>query len=512
MSTLADEPALASCSPPRNRVQRGRALLATLRRVPTAAWVCALVALLNGACWSVISPPFQLPDEPSHFAYAQHLAQTGQLPSSNGHDFPAAEQTAMNYLHEPQVRFSPENHTIGSIAQQRALESALRLPYSRSQPGDAGEAAAEPPLYYALETIPYLLGSGGGAEGTLLDSLALMRLLSVVFGGLTALFCFLFVRELLPGARWAWTVGGLAVALTPILGMMSGAVNPDALVFAISSALFYSLARAFRRGLTSRRAVAIGAIVGAGCVTQVIFFSLVPGAIVALAVLAVREARVSGRAAYGRLALALFVAALPLGTYLLVDAFSSQLTLKFLDGGVAFSGQRVHKSVFGELAYTWQMFLPRLPGMTPALHGISADRIWYEQLVGKYGWLDTTFPSWVVSAALLPVGAVTVLFVRALLVSRHVLWEHRTEILVYALICLGVLGIIGADDYRGHVPGEYLQLRYLTPMIALAGVGLALTARAAGRRWGPLVGTTIVLLVLAHDLFSQLLVVSRYYG
>jgi 4-amino-4-deoxy-L-arabinose transferase-like glycosyltransferase len=115
-------------------------------------------------------------------------------------------------------------------------------------------AASEPPVYYALQTIPYALAS----SGSLLDRLALMRLLSALIAGVTALFCYLFVREAVPGVRWAWTVGGLSVALMPLLGFMSGAVNPDAMLYAVCAALFYALARAFRRGLTLRLAVAIG--------------------------------------------------------------------------------------------------------------------------------------------------------------------------------------------------------------------------------------------------------------
>jgi len=45
--------------------------------------VCALVALLNAACWSFITPPFQVPDEQDHFAYVQQLAETGHLPSKS---------------------------------------------------------------------------------------------------------------------------------------------------------------------------------------------------------------------------------------------------------------------------------------------------------------------------------------------------------------------------------------------------------------------------------------------
>ena len=46
----------------------------------------------------------------------------------------------------------------------------------------------------------------------------------------------------------------------------------------------------------------------------------------------------------------------------------------------------------------------------------------------------------------------------------------------------------------------------------LAAALLALAARGAGKRWGPAVGALIVVLFLAHDVFSQLLVVSRFYG
>jgi hypothetical protein len=41
---------------------------------------------------------------------------------------------------------------------------------------------------------------------------------------------------------------------------------------------------------------------------------------------------------------------------------------------------------------------------------------------------------------------------------------------------------------------------------------VALAARGAGRRWGPAVGAAIIILMLAHDLFSQLQVIARYYG
>jgi hypothetical protein len=510
VATGADRVGTASVSRKRSARRAAkplRALPRALRRVPSAAWVCALVAIVNAVGWSVISPPFQLPDEPDHFAYVQHLAETGRLPSSAQKNYPPAEESALTYLLQREVRFSQENHTIATEAAQRRLEGALALALSRSEPGDAGLATSQPPLYYTLEVIPYELAS----SGTVLDRLALMRLLSALMGGATALFAYLFLREALPGGgAWTWTVGGLGVALMPTLGMMSGAVNPDALLFAISTALFYCLARAFRRGLTWRLAMVTGAVMVAGCMTKLTFFGLLPGAACGLLALAIQAARASGRSVPRVLAIALVLVASPACLYVVWNLSSDRPLLGAFKGAI--TSARHSGSTLNSIAYIWQIYLPRLPGMRPVLHGVSPVAIWFEQLVGKYGWLDTTFPQRVVRLALIPVGLIAALFARALLGLRGALRGRLLEVATYAVMSLGVLFMIGVAEYTHRTPGEYMQFRYLLPMIALMGAILALAARGAGRRWGPVAGALIVLLVLAHDLFSQLLVVSRYYG
>jgi len=488
------------------RRQHEPGALDRLRRVPTAAWVCAVVAFLNAACWSVISPPFQVLDEPSHFAYVQHLAETGSLPTESGLVFPPAEETALEDLRYPAVREHPAVPTISSYAAQHRLEHDLALPNSRTGNGNAGVATSEPPLYYALETIPYGLESGG----TVLDRLALMRLLSAVMGGFTALFAFLFLREALPGARWAWTVGGLGVALAPLFGEMSGAVNPDAMLFAVSAALFFCLARGFRRGITPRLAAATGAVLAVGVSTKLNFVGLVPGAVLGVLALCANEWRSSRRRAYRCLALALGIGASPIALYGIVNVFSGHPVGGAFAALVGFS--REGGSLPGEIAYIWQFYLPRLSGMKSYFHDFPTTRVyWFDGFVGRYGWLDTTFPNWVYTAALIPAGLIAVLFARALFVYRGALHNRLSEILVYCAISLGVLLIVGADDYLHKIPGEYAEPRYLLPMLALWGAVLTLAARGAGRRWGPVAGVAIVSLVLAHDIFSQLLVISRYY-
>jgi Predicted membrane protein (DUF2142) len=478
------------------------------RQLPTAAWICAVVAVLNAAGWSLVTPPFQAPDEPSHFAYVQDLAEAGTLPMSPSEGFSPAEEIALRDLRQREVRYSPQNHTISSAAQQRQLQHDLALPLARVGAG-AGVAASEPPLYYALETLPYFDGSGG----TILDRLALMRLFSALTAGLSALFVFLFLREALPAARWAWVVGGLGVAFAPLLGLMSGAVSPDALLCAVASALFYCLARGFRRGLTPRLALVTGFVIAAGLLTKLSFVGLMPGVALGLLLLVARARGVSRRAAYWSLVLAGTAALVPFGCYVLVDVLTGRSADGTLSNGIALS--TAHGSDLRELSYIWQYYLPRLPGMHNDFPGLFTTRkFWINGFVGLYGWVDTVFPAWVYNIALIPLALLTALLLRALRATRHTLRRRLAELTVYAAMAIGLLVLIGANDYLEYPTtiGDYAQPRYLLPVIALYGAALALAARGAGRRWGPVAGAAIVVLLIAHDVFSQLLEISRFYG
>jgi 4-amino-4-deoxy-L-arabinose transferase-like glycosyltransferase len=486
-----------------------RRISTVLGRIPRAAWICALIACLNAACWSLITPPFQLPDEPAHFAYVQQIAENGALPTSGESHYSEEEEVTLRDLDQSEVRWHPEDHPVASQAQQHHLQQDLASPLQRSGPGGAGVAAPEPPLYYALQVIPYGLASGG----TLLDRLELMRLLSALMAGLTALFTYLFVREALPGAPWAWAVGGLAVALAPLLGFMSGAVNPDALLYAVSAALFYCFARAFRRGLTPQLAVGIGVVTAIGFLTKLNFLGLVPGVAFGLVLLAFRAARTSRRTALRSLALAVGIAAIPACLSILVNLLSSHPGPAV--GSTATQLTSGPRSLLGEISYIWQFYLPRLPGMANDFPGIFTTRqIWFDRSVGLYGWLDTPFPTWVYNIALIPAALVAILGLRALIDGRVALRGRLVELAVYAVMAAGVMALTGAASYLSFPTqaGRYGEPRYLLPLLPLFGAALALSARGAGRRWGPVAGALIVVLFLAHDIFSQLQVISRFYG
>jgi hypothetical protein len=481
-----------------------------VRSVPAAAWTCALVAILNAVCWSLITPPFQVPDETSHVAYVKQLADTHTLPSSHATEFPTEEVQALVDLHQTPLPWMPPTGTISSLAQQRKLEHDLavnaRLP--REGSNAAGVATSQPPLYYLLEAIPYTVGS----QGTLLTRLELMRLLSALFAGITAMFVFLFVRETLPATRFAPVASGLSIAFAPLLGFVSGAVNPDSLLFAISAALFWALARAFRQGLTYRRAIIIGAITAVGLLTKLNFVGLLPGVIVGLGVLALRTARSSRSSAYRAFGLGAGIAALPVVPFAIINLTSNRPTLGLVSSAASLVPH--HGSIFSAASYTWQLFLPRLPGMKPYDPGIFMTRqVWFNGFVGQYGWVETAFPEWAYNIALIFGVAVLAACGRTLVVVRESLRARWAELVVYIVMGVGLLILIGGASYFSPEEGAtFTQARYLLPLLALFAAGVGLAIRAAGRRWEAVLGTVVVLAMLADDIFSQLLVIARYYG
>jgi hypothetical protein len=147
--------------------------------------------------------------------------------------------------------------------------------------------------------------------------------------------------------------------------------------------------------------------------------------------------------------------------------------------------------------------------------GMSTIRqLWFDRAVGLYGWLDTTFPVWVYNLALIPAGLIAILGLRTLIARLGALRARLSELLVYLTMSAGLMALIGADSYTHRLTEGlgYAQPRYLLPLLPLAAAMLALAARGAGRRWGPAAGALIVVLFLAQDIFSQLLVVARFYG
>lgn len=469
------------------------------------ALAIAAVATLNAAAWSLITPAFQVPDEVAHVAYAQSLGETGRAPLQPRAIVISPEQQAAM----ADAGFgSPYARTLHAAAwsplRQRQLVADERQPFLRRATLFGGEGEPEPPLYYVLESIPYRAAS----HDSLLDRLALMRLLSASFAGVTALLCFLFVRECLPRRRWAWTVGGLGVAFMPMLGFISGGVNPDGLLFALSAGLFLCIARGWRRGVTMRLALATGALIAAGMLTKVNFYGLVPGALLALTLAARRTTLAWDRRVLARVGAAVLVAG---GLFALATLFQTQVWHRpFVVGRPPAPESDV--GLLRHLAYIWQVFLPRLSFMAPT----TLTHPGYEQLfrssIGVFGWMVVWLPSWIYRVASVVLLATVVLAARTLLANRRELRWRAREIVGYVTMAGALMALIGLSaDVRRDIL-HIVQGRYLLPLLPLFALLLALGARGAGERWGRAVGVAIVAGTVALSLVGQLATIAFFYS
>jgi hypothetical protein len=475
------------------------------RPLPALAATIAAIAALNATAWSIVTPAFQVPDEVAHVAYVQRIGETGGPPPSPHHAILSAEQSAamtgsrFGAAHEPTI------HTaVWSPLQQRRLLDALHAGPSRVAVKDIGDVEPEPPLYYALEAIPYRLAS----SVTLLDRMMAMRLLSALMAGATALFALLFVRECLPARPWAWSVGGLGVAFTPMLGFISGGVNPDALLYATSAALLFCLARAFRRGVATRLVAWIGALLAVGSLAKVNFAGLVPGALLALALAARRSEGGWNRAVARALGTAVAIGAVP---------FALVSVLEAVAWGRPFAIGRPrapesHVGLGAHLSYVWQVFLPRLPGQRRLFAEYPAYEDLFKTFVGAFGWIVARFPSWVYRLAVAVFALLGWLAGRALSAHRRELRQRRAELLGYASILAVLLLLVALSADLRRDAEEVVQGRYLLPLLPLFGALLALAARGAGERWGRAVGAAIVVAAVAWTVFGQLVTIAFFYS
>jgi len=484
------------------------------RRIPRAAKACALVAFVNATVWAFLIPPYHVPDETVHVAYTQYLAETARLPAhTDGPQFSSEQQAELNGVNFDFVIGNRSDKPPWSYLQQERLER-LTEGKRRDDGGHKTVATNQPPLYYGIQGVAYHALPGA----SLMTRLYAMRIVSALMAAATVLFVFLFLRELLPGTRWAWTVGALAVALQPMFAFEAGGVNNDNLFYLCAAALTFALARAFRRGLTVRRGAAIGAALGLGLVTKLTMVAFVPAVAFALVVYLWRAAPEQRLTALKAGVATVAVAAIPVVVYAVV---STAVYDRPLYQGDAVGGENrppIHDPNRREQAsYTWQLFLPRAPWMQDLFPTESPIYdTWFKGFNGRFGLLDYEFPPavypwmwWLVYLPLLVLAA------RGLWIKRDALRRRFGEFLAYAGLVVGLVLVVGQPSYTTYLtrePFPFYQPRYVLVLLPLFAAIVALAVRGAGRRFGVAAGTILVMLALAHTLFAQLLTITRYYA
>jgi 4-amino-4-deoxy-L-arabinose transferase-like glycosyltransferase len=494
-----------------------------LPRLPRAAWVCFLVALFNGIAWGLIVPLFQTPDEPGHFAYVQHVAETGK-PATGGADLQHFSQEERRYLDAIRwkaIQRKRDNRVPGTASFQKRVERAVSERADRLSEGGYTTDINNPPLYYYLAGGVYHVSPWT----SLPDRMHAIRLLSALLAAITVLFVFLFIRELIPSTPWAWSVGALAVAFQPMFGFTSSGVTSDAVLYPASAGIFYAFALAFRRGLTPRRGLVIGGLAAIGLLSKLNMIGLAPGIVVGLLVLMLRADGEGRRQAVRGAITAFAVLAIPVGCYMLLNSTVFDRGIWFGNAGVPpltgipvpsdnGEAQTASVNLLDGAEYMWQFYLPRLPAMDPIFPAYPLRHIWFNGFIGQFGWLEYGFPHWVYDVALVFAGGLVALVAKELVRVRTLLRSRIWELLTYVVLMFGLLVLVAATAYEAHIEGAigYEQPRYLFPLMALYGALVAIAARGAGRRYGPAVGVFLVCLAIAHSSAAMMLTLTRFYG
>jgi len=490
----------------------GRRVLA---RVPRAAWACAAVALLNGLAWSLITPPFQVPDENAHYAYVQQLAERGKLPHSAVPEgfFSPAEDGMLATIGFYTIVGRPHDPAPFSDIKQREVEALESRNLPRTGNGNALTATNNPPLFYALQTVPYKLA--GAAGGSVLDRLAAMRVLSVLMAAATVLLVYLFLSELLPGSPLACTAGALVAALQPLFAFVSSGVNNDALLYLAATGVLWGIARVFKRGLTPVNGSILGAFVGFGLLAKLTLLAFVPAAAAAVAILLWRGLRRHQPGVVRGAAWAVGLGGVPIAVYYLLNRFVWHRNT-VVGGLSSVSNSTVgrHFNRLEELSHIWQLFLPNLWMREQFPTYMPLWKTWFIGVVGRFGWLDYEFPLWLDDLALVLGIIVVVLALAELVRRRAALVRRAAEAVVYLLVPIGLAAVIGVQSYDAVVGNGavFEQPRYLLPLLGLYGAVVALAVRAGGRRWAPALAVALVVLAVGHDIYGQALTVARYYA
>jgi 4-amino-4-deoxy-L-arabinose transferase-like glycosyltransferase len=470
--------------------------------------------LANALAWSLIVPPFEVPDENAHYAYVQQIAERGTVPRQvlPAGQLSPAEDATLGAVRFFQIVGDSHNPSPTSQIEQRQVEAVEHRHLSNVGSGDALSATNNPPLYYALEAVPYKLASGG----SVLDRLAAMRVLSALMAAVSVLLIYLFLSELLPAYPWAWAAGALVAAFQPLFGFMSGGVNNDNLLYLAAAGVLWGLARTFRRGLAPVNGALIGGFLGAGVVTKFALLGFAPAAAAGVLV-ALRRGWPGdrGRAVRGA-AWALAFACAPVLAYLLLNRLVWHRGA--IPGGIgsvsAAPGASLHFNFREELSHIWQLFLPPV-AMRHQFSYLPLWKTWFKGFYGRLGWLDYKFVYHFYVGALIVSLGFLALALAEIVRRRRAFVRRVAEFAVYLLALAGVCVAIGVESYREMIQtagaGQFEQARYLLPLLALYAAIAALASRAGGRRWGPAIAAIIVACAIGHDLAAQMITVARYY-
>lgn len=423
----------------------------------------ALFFMLAGA-WSLTAPLFSAPDEPAHVIKAAGAVR-GQLVGR------ASALPTVGVMRVP-VGIASANEVPGCFAFKSdvsaACAPAVRNGYSISHAPTT--ANLYPPVYYLLIGWPSLLAPSA-------VSVYLMR---TVNAALCAALIASAVRSAMSFRHPRPMLLAVALATTPMVVFLSGAVNPSAVEISSAICLWVSGALLVSEPVIAERGRVLNRIgIAAAMLASMRWFSPVFLGIIALTLAALAS----------RSTLAGLVRDRRAWIWSSVVAASTLLTLGWtmVEGGSQQSTSQEGTHI----------------ALGTVLRGVIGRQDFnVRQMIGFFGWLDTPSPSLTYDLWFLLVGF---LFIVALIYSRG-----RLRRVMVAMTLVTAILPIAIETKFFPAQGYFWQGRYTLPLavgvVILAGLAVSRDSAAAAmlsRAPGPIITALSAAHGLAYLAFAQ---------
>ena len=464
------------------------------------------VAAVEALAWIIVLPPLQGPDEISHFAYTERMVETrsipfypGGIPKNPGHSTSTETNAAALYggiLAESRNPFArpPGSELSVELWHRQSSRS------NRADRRDGGFASAmgSPPLYYMYAALPYL----ATYPLDFFDREFAMRAANIpLLLGLVALMW--AISGMLLPRRSLQVLATAAVALNPQLTHLAAVVNPDLFLATIWAAFFYLAILVVTRGPTRGRALGIGALTIASCLTHGRGIALVVPAAMVLT-----YAWWRWRPPTRRVAIAFLSAA---GVVGLIAAY---LALRY-----ATLGPPTARSAREFVSYLWQFYLPKLSFMTPSFRPDWTVRdAFIDRFYGTFAQLEVYFSPGVMNLLSHLTEAAIVLALVGLVVRVRSVRARSTALWVLAVFVVAAVAYLmdmHVAAYRSLAAGDsdpVVTGRYLLPLISIYGLGIALAVSWLPRRLAGVAGGFVLGGLAVLQLSAVGIVVERFYA
>ncbi len=225
--------------------------MSSLRARPT--WIAAAIALLAfllAVCYGVVTPLWEGNDEPIHFDVVKHIAEHHQLPTLFD------EGAILGQNLQP-----PLFYALGAAVVQDVDMS------------DIDQAREMNPFFWGLELGEEHAYAIHGEEeawpwtGTAL-AVHRVRILQAAFLFVTVMATYLIGREVFPSPTDPALFAACVAGFVPGFIKIHSYVNNDALLAMLASLVMLAVVRSAVRGVTTRRTLAAGALLGLALMTK----------------------------------------------------------------------------------------------------------------------------------------------------------------------------------------------------------------------------------------------------